>query len=74
MLSSSFAENGSTLLPGERKLYTIVVEEADFVTVYWLLKYVYALSGDTCCHSIYYVDYAYALPGQGCLHLHRNGA
>ena len=42
MLSSSFAENGSTLLHGERKVYTIVVEEADFVTIYWLLKWVYA--------------------------------
>ena len=42
MLSSSFNENVAPLLPGERKLYTIVVEEADFVTVYWLLKWVYA--------------------------------
>ncbi|TBU33177.1 hypothetical protein BD309DRAFT_857684 [Dichomitus squalens] len=42
MLSSSFNENSSTLLPGERKVYTIVVEEADFVTIYWLLKWVYA--------------------------------
>ncbi|KAI9000851.1 hypothetical protein BD414DRAFT_511485 [Trametes punicea] len=42
MLSSSFAENARTLLPGERKVYTIVVEEADFVTIYWLLKWVYA--------------------------------
>ncbi|OSD04673.1 hypothetical protein PYCCODRAFT_1363847 [Trametes coccinea BRFM310] len=42
MLASSFAENARTLLPGERKVYTIVVEEADFVTVYWLLKWVYA--------------------------------
>lgn len=43
MLSSSFAENGSSLLlPGDRKVYTIVVEEADFVTIYWLLKWVYA--------------------------------
>ncbi|KAI0720293.1 hypothetical protein C8T65DRAFT_705891 [Cerioporus squamosus] len=42
MLSSSFAENGSTLLHGERKVYTIVVEEADFTTIYWLLKWVYA--------------------------------
>ncbi|KAJ6490316.1 hypothetical protein C8R47DRAFT_1124207 [Mycena vitilis] len=40
MLSSSFAE--SKLIPGDRKLYTIVVEEADFETVYWLLKYCYA--------------------------------
>ena len=40
--SSSFNENNSTLLPGERKVYTIVVEEADFVTIYWLLKWVYA--------------------------------
>ncbi|KAL1944324.1 hypothetical protein VTO73DRAFT_3509 [Trametes versicolor] len=42
MLGSSFSENASTLLPGERKVYTIVVEEADFATIYWLLKWVYA--------------------------------
>ncbi|KAL1680779.1 hypothetical protein EV122DRAFT_261984 [Schizophyllum commune] len=41
MLNSSFAEN-PTLAPGERKTYTIVVEEADFETIYWLLKYCYA--------------------------------
>ncbi|RXW21963.1 hypothetical protein EST38_g3915 [Candolleomyces aberdarensis] len=41
MLSSSFSENG-TLPPGERKIHTIVVEEADFETIYWLLKYCYA--------------------------------
>lgn len=41
MLSSSFAEN-SGLSPSERKLYTIIVEEADFETMYWLLKYCYA--------------------------------
>ncbi|TRM68172.1 hypothetical protein BD626DRAFT_450521 [Schizophyllum amplum] len=41
MLSSSFAEN-PILSPGERKTYTIVVEEADFETIYWLLKYCYA--------------------------------
>ncbi|TFK83118.1 hypothetical protein K466DRAFT_499061 [Polyporus arcularius HHB13444] len=40
MLSSSFAE--TALLHGERKVYTIVVEEADFITIYWLLKWVYA--------------------------------
>lgn len=43
MLNSSFAE---TTLPSgpssERKTYTIVVEEADFATIYWLLKWVYA--------------------------------
>jgi len=33
MLSSSFAEN-SAVSTGERKLYTIVVEEADFNTIY----------------------------------------
>ena len=27
---------------GERKVHTVVVEEADFVTIYWLLKWVYA--------------------------------
>ena len=41
MLNSSFAEN-ETRNPGERKTYTIMVEEADFVTIYWLLKWVYA--------------------------------
>ncbi|KAJ7068532.1 hypothetical protein C8F01DRAFT_613074 [Mycena amicta] len=40
MLSSSFAE--TKIVPGDRKLYTIVVEEADFETIYWLLKYCYA--------------------------------
>ncbi|KAL0567176.1 hypothetical protein V5O48_014826 [Marasmius crinis-equi] len=41
MLSSSFAEN-PTHISGERKIHTIVVEEADFETIYWLLKYCYA--------------------------------
>lgn len=41
MLSSSFSENAS-ISHAERKLYTIVVEEADFETVYWLLKFCYA--------------------------------
>ncbi|KAK7060417.1 hypothetical protein VNI00_001182 [Paramarasmius palmivorus] len=41
MLSSSFSENQAHL-SGERKLYTIVVDEADFETIYWLLKYCYA--------------------------------
>ncbi|KIY49431.1 hypothetical protein FISHEDRAFT_41134, partial [Fistulina hepatica ATCC 64428] len=40
MLRSSFSEN-SGVPTGERKLYTIVVEEADFVTIYWLLKFCY---------------------------------
>ncbi|TFK55598.1 hypothetical protein OE88DRAFT_637560 [Heliocybe sulcata] len=40
MLTSSFSENASAA--GERKVFTIVVEEADFVTIYWLLKWVYA--------------------------------
>ena len=39
MLSSAFAE---TMPSGERKIHTIIVEEADFVTIYWLLKWVYA--------------------------------
>jgi len=39
MLSSAFAETAPS---GERKVYTVVVEEADFVTIYWLLKWVYA--------------------------------
>ncbi|KAF8192451.1 hypothetical protein BJ912DRAFT_1057819 [Pholiota molesta] len=42
MLSSSFSENSAGASNGERKLYTIVVEEADFETIYWLLKYCYA--------------------------------
>ncbi|TFK28868.1 hypothetical protein FA15DRAFT_664954 [Coprinopsis marcescibilis] len=41
MLSSSFSES-SSLIPGERKVHTIVVEEADFETMYWLLKFCYA--------------------------------
>lgn len=43
MLSSSFSENASEhTMPGERKIYTVVVEEVDFITIYWLLKWVYA--------------------------------
>ncbi|CCM04873.1 uncharacterized protein FIBRA_07066 [Fibroporia radiculosa] len=43
MLRSSFSETAaSTLYPGERKIFTIIVEEADFVTIYWMLKFVYA--------------------------------
>ncbi|CAL1701228.1 unnamed protein product [Somion occarium] len=43
MLNSSFAENlFEPRMPGERKTYTIAVEEADFLTIYWLLKWVYA--------------------------------
>ncbi len=43
MLSSSFSENAAGAGGShERKMYTIVVEEADFVTIYWLLKWVYA--------------------------------
>ncbi|KAK7470403.1 hypothetical protein VKT23_001830 [Stygiomarasmius scandens] len=41
MLASSFSEN-QTIMHGERKVYTIVVEEAEFETIYWLLKYCYA--------------------------------
>lgn len=40
MLRSSFSETSTA--PGERKTYTVIVEEADFVTIYWLLKWVYA--------------------------------
>ena len=42
MLSSSFSENANSVRPGERKVYTVVLEEADFVTIYWLLKWIYA--------------------------------
>ncbi|KAF6762143.1 hypothetical protein DFP72DRAFT_1061420 [Ephemerocybe angulata] len=41
MLTSSFSEN-TALSHGERKTHTIVVEEAEFETIYWLLKYCYA--------------------------------
>ncbi|KAF8478810.1 hypothetical protein JB92DRAFT_3045758 [Gautieria morchelliformis] len=41
MLTSSFSENVN-VPSGDRKIYEIVVEEADFVTIYWLLKYCYA--------------------------------
>lgn len=41
MLTSSFSENTPVTI-GERKVYTVVVEEADFETMYWLLKYCYA--------------------------------
>ncbi|KAF5358909.1 hypothetical protein D9758_004807 [Tetrapyrgos nigripes] len=41
MLTSSFSEN-QAIMHGERKIFTIVVEEADFETIYWLLKYCYA--------------------------------
>ncbi|KAF4601950.1 hypothetical protein EYR40_005151 [Pleurotus pulmonarius] len=41
MLGSSFLE-AQTTTPGERKVYTVVVEEADFESIYWLLKYCYA--------------------------------
>ncbi|KAJ4479314.1 hypothetical protein J3R30DRAFT_3477488 [Lentinula aciculospora] len=41
MLSSSFSEN-QVSANSDRKLFTVVVEEADFETIYWLLKYCYA--------------------------------
>ncbi|KAI0796913.1 hypothetical protein C8Q75DRAFT_790900 [Abortiporus biennis] len=41
MLNSSFLETAPSA-SGDRKMHTIVVEEADFVTIYWLLKWVYA--------------------------------
>ncbi len=41
MLSSAFSE-GTQPAAGERKIYTVVVEEADFETMYWLLKFCYA--------------------------------
>jgi hypothetical protein len=40
MFSSGFAENAAPA-PGERKMHTVVVEEADFNTIYWMLKWVY---------------------------------
>ncbi|KAF7970788.1 hypothetical protein HWV62_23066 [Athelia sp. TMB] len=41
MLASSFSEAGPGSVSGERKVYNITVEEADFETIYWLLKWVY---------------------------------
>lgn len=41
MLSSAFSE-GTEPAIGQRKIYTVVVEEADFETMYWLLKFCYA--------------------------------
>lgn len=41
MIGSSFSENTHGLVQGERKIYTIIVEEADFETIYWLLKWIY---------------------------------
>ncbi|CAE6449682.1 unnamed protein product [Rhizoctonia solani] len=42
---SCFSENAGfsekTTAPGERKIHTVVVEEADFNTIYWMLKWVY---------------------------------
>ena len=40
MLSSAFAE-GAEPPSGERRVYTVIVEEADFETMYWLLKFCY---------------------------------
>ncbi|KAH7344747.1 hypothetical protein B0J17DRAFT_636703 [Rhizoctonia solani] len=40
MFSSGFSEN-ATPAPGERKIHTVIVEEADFNTIYWMLKWVY---------------------------------
>lgn len=41
MLNSSFVETTGNA-PGERKLWRVVVEETDFQTMYWVLKYLYA--------------------------------
>ncbi|KIM29080.1 hypothetical protein M408DRAFT_329095 [Serendipita vermifera MAFF 305830] len=42
LISSSFRESSSALdRERGRMMHTIVVEDADFVTVYWLLKYLY---------------------------------
>jgi hypothetical protein len=41
MFSSSFSEAAS-LHPEGRKIHTVMVEEADFETTYWLLKFCYA--------------------------------
>ncbi|KAG8715449.1 hypothetical protein FRC11_004109 [Ceratobasidium sp. 423] len=39
MFSSGFSE--SAVGNGERKIHTVIVEEADFNTIYWMLKWVY---------------------------------
>lgn len=45
MLTSSFAESGhANLPPGERQVHDIVIEEADFAAMYWLLKWMYSNS------------------------------
>jgi hypothetical protein len=41
MLASSFSENPGAAA-GERTVFTVNVEEADFDTIYWLLKFCYA--------------------------------
>lgn len=42
LIASSFQETDkSTLLDRGRTIHTIVVEEADFITIYWLLKWIY---------------------------------
>ncbi|CAE6436993.1 unnamed protein product [Rhizoctonia solani] len=38
MFSSGFSEN-ATPAPGERKIHIVVVEEADFNTIYWMLLF-----------------------------------
>lgn len=38
MLSSMFSEGQHGISASERRIHDVVVEEADFVTMYWLLK------------------------------------
>lgn len=40
MLSSRFAEGSHPIAPSERRVHDVVIEEADFITMYWLLKWV----------------------------------
>ncbi|KAG8743608.1 hypothetical protein FRC10_011671 [Ceratobasidium sp. 414] len=45
MFSSGFAES-AVGAPGERKMHTIIVEEADFNTIYWMLKLLFQEDDD----------------------------
>ncbi|KAG8990460.1 hypothetical protein FRB94_000288 [Tulasnella sp. JGI-2019a] len=42
MLSSTFAESHASQTNDARKVHDVIVSEADFITVYWLLKWIYA--------------------------------
>ncbi|KAG8884903.1 hypothetical protein FRB98_002101 [Tulasnella sp. 332] len=42
MLSSAFAESHASQINDSRQVHDVIVSEADFVTIYWLLKWIYA--------------------------------